>query len=76
MSNLFKRFLDLIPKDAEFIGTVQSTNHPNYKVLVVDSTGLVACTSSSRFNQGDRVFVQGQTIVRSAPSGNVIQIEV
>jgi len=47
MSNALSRFLDLLPKTPEFVGTVQSANHPNYKVLVVDGTGLVLCTSST-----------------------------
>lgn len=76
MSNLLNRFLDLIPKEPEFVGTVQSAEHPNYKVLVVDGTGLVACTSSTPFNIGDRVVIRGQSIIRNAPSGAVMQIEV
>lgn len=76
MANPFQRFLDLIPKQAEFIGTVQFVDHPNYKVLVVDGTGLVACTSASKWQFGDRVFIQDQNIVRSAPLGEILQIEV
>ncbi len=76
MANVFQRFLDLIPKQAEFVGTVQSADHPNYKVLVVDGTGLVACTSATAFNVGDRVVIRGQSIIRNAPSGAVVQIEV
>ena len=76
MSNAYKRLLDLIPKESEFVGTVQTAKHPNYKVLVVDGTGLVLCTSSTPFNIGDRVFISGQNIVRSAPTGVVYQIEV
>lgn len=76
MSNAFKRFLDLLPKQSEFVGTIQSASHPNYKVLVVDGTGLVACTSASNWTVGQRVFIQGQVIVRSAPTGAVLQIEV
>jgi hypothetical protein len=38
------------------------TDHPNYKVLVVDGTGLVLCTSSTRFNVGDRVYISGNEI--------------
>ena len=51
MSNALSRFLDLIPKTPEFVGTVQSADHPNYKVLVVDGTGIVACTSATAFNE-------------------------
>lgn len=76
MANVFQRFLDLIPKQAEFVGTVQSAEHPNYKILVVDGTGLVACTSATAFNVGDRVVIRGQSIIRNAPSGAVVQIEV
>ena len=76
MSNLLNRFLDLIPKEPEFVGTVQSADHPNYKVLVVDGTGLVACTSATAFNFGDRVVIRGQSIVRKTHIGEVIQIEV
>ena len=76
MSNALSRLLDLLPKTPEFIATVQSANHPNYKVLVVDGTGLVLCTSSTRFNIGDRVYISGNEIKRSAPTGVVYQIEI
>ena len=76
MANLLNRLFDLMPVQAEFVGTVQHAEHPNYKVLVVDGTGLVSCTSSQQWYQGQRVFVQGMTIMRLAPSGDVIQIEV
>lgn len=76
MSNALSRFLDLLPKTPEFIATVQSADHPNYKVLVVDGTGLVLCTSSTPFNVGDRVYISGNEIKRSAPTGTVTQIEV
>ncbi len=64
MSNALSRLLDLLPKTPEFIATVQSADHPNYKVLVVDGTGLVLCTSSTRFNVGDRVYISGNEIKR------------
>ena len=76
MSNALSRFLDLLPKTPEFIATVQSADHPNYKVFVVDGTGLVLCTSSTQFNVGDRVYISGNEIKRSAPTGVVYQIEV
>lgn len=76
MSNAYKRLLDLIPKESEFVGTVQSAEHPNYKVLVIDGSGLVACTAATVFQMGGRVFVRGQLIVRSAPAGEVMNIEV
>ena len=76
MSNAYKRLLDLIPRESEFVGTVQNTEHPNYKVLVVDGSGLVACTASTAFEVGNRVFVRGQLIVRNAPEGEVMNIEV
>jgi hypothetical protein len=76
MSNAYKRLLDLIPKESEFVGTVQTAEHPNYKVLVVDGSGLVACTAATVFQLGNRVFVKGQIIVRSAPAGEVMNIDV
>jgi len=50
VSNALSRLLDLLPKTPEFIATVQNADHPNYKVLVVDGTGLVLCTSSTVFS--------------------------
>lgn len=77
MSNALKRLLDLIPKAPEFVGTITHEDHPQYKVLVVDGSGLVMCTSSTKYVVGTRVFVSGQEIKRVAPpSGDVIQIEV
>lgn len=77
MSNALQRLIDLMPKAPEFVGTITSEDHPKYKVLVVDGTGLVMCTSSTKYAVGTRVFVSGQEIKRVAPpSGGVIQIEV
>lgn len=66
----------MLPKTPEFIGTVQSSDHPNYKVLVADGTGLVFCTSATVFNVGAKVYISGNEIKRSAPTGVVYQIEV
>ena len=76
MSNALKRLLDLLPKAPEFRGEITSADHPNYKVLVVDGTGLVMCTSSTKYAVGIRVFVSNQEIKRVAPSGAIVQIEI
>lgn len=76
MSNALKRLLDLLPKAPEFVGTITSEDHPQYKVLVVDGSGLVMCTSSTKYAVGTRVFVSDQEIKRVAPSGAAVQIEV
>ncbi|WP_111860027.1 hypothetical protein [Acinetobacter sp. CFCC 10889] len=76
MSNVLQRLIDLMPKAPEFVGTVTSVDHPNYKVLVADDSGLVMCTSSAVYKLNDRVFVSNQEIKRLAPNGEVIQIEV
>ncbi|QOW46920.1 MULTISPECIES: hypothetical protein [Acinetobacter] len=76
MSNVLQRLIDLMPKAPEFVGTVTSVNHPNYKVLVADDSGLVMCTSSTVYKLNDRVFVSNQEIKRLAPNGEVVQIEV
>ena len=76
MSNALKRLLSLIPKTPEFVGTIQSVNHPNYKVLISDNSGLVMCTSNVVYKTGDRVFISNNEIKRSAPQGTVVQIEV
>ncbi|HIQ35120.1 MAG TPA: hypothetical protein EYH52_10860 [Acinetobacter venetianus] len=76
MSNIYNRFFEMLPKTPEFIGTVQSAAHPNYKVLIADGTGLVLCTSATVFNIGAKVYISGNEIKRSAPAGAVYQIEV
>ena len=76
MSNALKRLLDLLPKAPEFVGEITSADHPKYKVLVVDGTGLVMCTSSTKYAVGTKVFVSNQEIKRVAPSGAVVQIEI
>jgi len=48
VSNALSRLLDLLPKTPEFIATVQNADHPNYKVLVVDGTGLVLWKCANR----------------------------
>ena len=66
-----------MPKAPEFVGTITHEDHPQYKVLVVDGTGLVMCTSSTKYVVNTRVFVSGQEIKRIAPlAGDVVQIEV
>lgn len=76
MSNALKRLIDLLPKTSEFVGEITSADHPKYKVLVVDGTGLVMCTSSTKYAVGTRVFVSNQEIKRVAPSGAIVQIEI
>ena len=76
MSNPLQRLIGLLPKAPEFIGTITSEDHPNYKVLVVGGSGLNLVTSSSRYNLGATVFVSDGEIKRFAPLGDVIQIEV
>lgn len=76
MSNALQRLIGLLPKAPEFIGTITSEDHPNYKVLVVDGSGLVMCTSTTRYNLGATVFIRDAEIKRLAPSGEIIQIEV
>lgn len=76
MSNALKRLIDLLPKTPEFVGEITSVDHPKYKVLVVDGTGLVMCTSSTKYAVGIRVFVSNQEIKRVAPLGAIVQIEI
>ena len=76
MSNIYKQLLDLLPKSPEFVGIIQNSNHPNYKVLVADNSGLVMCTSNVEYRTGDKVFISNNEIKRSAPQGTVVQIEV
>lgn len=76
MGNALQRLIDLLPKAPEFIGTITSADHPNYKVLVVDGSGLVMCTSSTKYTIGTRVFISDNEIKRVALGGEVIQIEV
>ncbi len=65
-----------MPKTPEFVGTITSVNHPNYKVLVSDNSGLVMCTSVVEYRLGEKVFISNNEIKRSAPQGTVVQIEV
>ncbi|ENV46224.1 hypothetical protein F954_02859, partial [Acinetobacter brisouii ANC 4119] len=44
--------------------------------LVVDGTGTLLCTSAVKFSVGDRVYIAGTEIKRSAPTGTVGRIEV
>ena len=76
MSNALKRLMALMPNTPEFVGTITSETHPNYKVLVSDNSGLVMCTSQVIYKIGDKVFISNNEIKRSAPQGTVVQIEV
>ena len=76
MSNALQRLIDLLPRAPEFIGQITHENHPNYKVLVVDGSGLVMCTSTTRYSVGSTVFISDGEIKRLAASRDVVQIEV
>lgn len=76
MSNALARLIDLLPKEAEFVGTITSAEHPIYKVLVVDGSGLVICTSNAKYDRGARVFISGNEIKRVALEGPVIELEI
>ncbi|AYO54214.1 hypothetical protein [Acinetobacter wuhouensis] len=76
MSNPLERLMALMPKAPEFVGTITSVNHPNYKVLVSDNSGLVMCTSAVEYKLGEKVFISNNEIKRSALQGTVVQIEV
>ncbi|WOE40681.1 hypothetical protein [Acinetobacter chinensis] len=76
MSNALQKFVDLLPQNAEFVGSIEHESHPNYKVLVVDGSGLVLCTSTTRFYVGNWVFISGNEIKRGAVIGEVVQIEI
>lgn len=76
MSNALQRLIDLLPTAAEFVGTITSEDHPNYKVVVVGGSGLNLCTSTTRYNLGATVFVSDGEIKRLALLGELIQIEV
>lgn len=77
MSNALKRMREMLnPQHTEYVGTITSVDHPNYKVLNSDDSGLVLCTSNSVYKLGDRVFFSNYEIKRPAPLGEVINIEV
>lgn len=77
MNNPLQALKDILnPQHTELIGTIQSANHPNYKVLLTNDSGLVACTSNTNYSIGDRVFIANHEIKRPAPSGQIIEIEV
>ena len=76
MSNALQRLIDLLPAAAEFVGTITSVDHPNYKVLVVGGSGLNLVTSSTRYNLEANVFVSNGEIKRLETLGEEIQIEV
>lgn len=76
MNNALQRLMSLMPQTPEFVGTITSVNHPNYRVLMADNSGLVMCTSAVEYRRGDQVFISNNEIKRSAPQGTVVQIEV
>ncbi|MCW8041258.1 MULTISPECIES: hypothetical protein [Acinetobacter] len=76
-SNPLKKLRDLLnPQQAEYVGTITSVSHPNYKVLVADNSGLVLCTSNVVYALGAKVFISNGEIKRPAPAGSVTQIEI
>lgn len=77
MSNYLQSLRELLnPQHSEYIGTIQSADHPHYKVLLVDGSGIALCTSNTHYNLGARVFISNQTILRPAPIGEHSEIEV
>lgn len=77
MSNALQKIREMLnPQHTEYIGTVESVDHPHYKVLLNDGSGLVLCTSNTPYNLGARVFISNQTILRPSPIGEHSEIEV
>jgi len=66
----------LNPQHTEYIGIIQNAAHPKYKVLLIDGSGMVLCTSNTRYEVGARVFISNQTILRPAPLGEHSEIEI
>lgn len=77
MSNYLQNLREFLnPQHSEYIGTIESVDHPKYKVLLVDNSGIVLCTSNMPYNLGARVFISNQTILRPAPTGEHSEIEI
>ena len=66
----------LNPIHAEYIGTITSVRHPEYRVQLDGGSGPVLCTSGTAYNLGARVFIANQIILRPAPTGQHSQVEV
>lgn len=66
----------LNPTHAEYIGIITSVKHPEYRVQIDGGSGPVLCTSGTNYNLGARVFIANQVILRPAPSGSHLEIEV
>lgn len=64
------------PTHAEYIGTITSVKHPEYRVQIEGGSGPVLCTSGTTYGLGARVFIANQVILRPAPSGSHSEIEV
>lgn len=66
----------LNPAHAEYIGTITSVKHPEYRVQIDGGSGPVLCTSGTTYPLGARVFIANQVISRPAPTGQHSEIEV
>lgn len=77
MSNPLLELRKLLnPQHVEHIGTIQNANHPNYKVLVGDDSGLTLCTSNVPYNVGAKVYFSNGEIKRPAPNKPITYIEI
>lgn len=77
MSNPLQKLRELLnPQYAEYIGEITSVDHPHYKVLLKDKSGVVMCTSNTRYNLGADVIISNHEIRRPAPQGPHTEIEV
>lgn len=77
MASPLNKLRDLLnPQHPTYKGTITGVNHPHYRVLLNDDSGVVLCTSGTPYNLGATVFISNQTIVRPAPSGQHSEIDL
>ena len=76
MSQLWKKFLDLLPGNPLLVGTVQSHNADGTSTVVLPDGATSLRVRGQSVAVNGVAFIQGGEIVGDAPSLTVIQIDI
>jgi hypothetical protein len=73
--NLYRQFLDLIPRDPMFVGEVIEHHSDGTSTLQLPGGGMIRARGQE-VAVGERAFVQGGAVLGEAPALTDVTIEV
>lgn len=73
--NLYRQFLDLLPRDPMFVGVVIAHHGDGTATLELPGGGMIRARGQE-VAVGERAFVQGGAVIGEAPDLTDVTIEV